>query len=88
MKVAVLLITFIRSILSLKWRLRGNLTTGNTVENAISDYQTCDPSVDTCANSGSVCCREKFVLTAAKHTCRPATGRTDDSYNAPKCHHF
>ncbi|KAI8805812.1 hypothetical protein BJ742DRAFT_819225 [Cladochytrium replicatum] len=45
----------------------------------ISDWQTCHPGKDSCANSNSKCCIAKADKHSGKYTCRPAGKDCDSS---------
>lgn len=39
----------------------------------VDDWNTCDPSADTCASSDAVCCIANGDLASSKYTCRPGS---------------
>ena len=47
-------------------------TLRSSFQSTITDWQTCNPSTDTCATSGAVCCIASADWSSGKHTCRPA----------------
>lgn len=55
--------------------LRSNITyskKGFNTASVISDWITCNPSTDTCASAGAVCCIANADRSSGKHTCRPS----------------